>query len=205
MNQAPPAGSSVLPLLRAATGEAHQQLEDAVGIERRIGDPAAYRQLLEIFLGFYRPLETRLASLQGWAQSGIDLATRRKTPWLEADLSALGLTTPAVAALPDCAELPSVAGSLDRGFGCLYVLEGATLGGRHITAALQNSPVPADARRFFASYGAETGTRWREFLSALESRQPVDPSDVVLAARETFTCLHRWFVRQCQGHEQSPG
>ena len=204
MNSALPA-ANVLSVLRAATGEAHQQMEDAVGIERRIGDPAAYRQLLAVFLGFYRPLEARLAGLQGWTQGGIDLIARRKTHWIEADLSALSLTAPTIAALPNCAELPLVGDSLERGFGCLYVLEGATLGGRHITAALQNSPIPTAARRFFASYGPETGTRWREFLAALESRAGANQSEIVLAARETFTCLHRWFVRQCQGYEQSPG
>ena len=199
----------ILSGLRAATGGAHQQLEDAVGIEHRVQDRAGYRRLLEIFLGFYRPLEARFTSLHGWAQSGIDLAARRKTPWLEEDLSALGLTGREIDALPACAELPCIGDSLDRGFGCLYVLEGATLGGRHITTMMQDSSVPSAARRFFASYGAETGTRWREFIAALENHAnaapEADPVKIVQGAQETFACLQHWFVRECAAHEQHPG
>ena len=194
--------NDILPVLRAATGSAHQRLEDSVGIERRVADPAAYRRLLEIFLGFYRPLEHRLAALPGWQQYDLDFSARRKTPWLEADLVALGSS-----AVPDCDRLPPTA-SLANGFGCLYVLEGATLGGRQITALMNDCPVPATARRFFASYGAETGTRWREFIAALEnyasSADAAARVAVVQGAQETFGCLQGWFVRECPVHEH-PG
>ena len=196
--------SDILLALRAATGGAHQQLEDAVGIERRLHDPAAYRRLLEVFLGFYRPLEHRLAGLRGWENSRLGLPARFKTPWLEADLAALGLTASEIGALPDCADLPGT-DSLEQGFGCLYVLEGATLGGRQITAMMRDSAVPPGARRFHASYGAETGARWREFIAALENHartaDAAGRAEIVRGARETFTCLQGWFVRECPAHE----
>ena len=194
----------ILSALRAATGQTHQQLEGAVDIGRRLHNPAAYRRLLEIFLGFYRPLERRLAGLRGWDVYRLDLSARRKTPWLEADLLALEPVAPGKNVPPDCMDLPRT-DSLNRGFGCLYVLEGTTLGGRQITAMLQGSAVPAGARRFFASYGAETGTRWREFIRALEDHarttDDAGRAEIVWGAQETFACLQGWFVRDCPAHE----
>ena len=185
----------ILPSLRAATGEAHQALEDAVAIDRRLVDLAGYRQILEIFLGFYRPLEPGLLVL-----SGLDADERWKTPWLEADLRVLGLTAPQIAELPDCHDLPR-GGTPARAFGCLYVLEGATLGGRHISAMMAQSAVPPGARRFFGGYGERTGERWREFVGVLEHHAvgagDAERGDIIQGAGETFACLHHWYVRQC--------
>ena len=200
--------NEILPALRATIGDAHQRLEEVVRIEHRVTDPTAYRQLLEIFLGFYRPLERHLAALPGWQENGVDFQARLKTPWLESDLLDLGSTASDLVTLPDSNRLPS-ADTLAGGFGCLYVLEGATLGGRQITALMQDSLTPPTARRFFASYGAETGVRWREFIAALEAyaatANDARRAEIVRGARETFACLHDWFVRECQRHEQQPG
>ena len=128
-----------------------------------------YTRLLRSFFGFYRPLEDRLFALNDWAAHGLALPGRRKTPWLVSDLHVLGLSLEEIQALPSCAKLPTISNHA-QGFGCLYVLEGATLGGRQITALLQSSPVSTSARRFFNSYGSETGARWREFLVCLQRR-----------------------------------
>lgn len=196
-NNQPP---GVLPALRAATGEAHQRLEDAVDIERRLADPLRYRQLLEIFLGFYRPLERSIPIAEHKRGLGLDLSERRKVPWLEEDLSVLGLTGPEIEQLPDCPELPRV-DTPPRAMGCLYVLEGATLGGRHISAMMARSAIPPGARRFFSGYGERTGERWREFVAMLErdaaGLENAESGAIIEGAQETFACLHRWFVRQC--------
>lgn len=185
----------LLTALRSATTEAHRRLEDTVDIPRVVLDPEGYRRLLAAFFGFYRPLERELAALTGWESCGLDLAGRWKTPWLASDLAALGLEAPALQTLPDCAALPALDG-LARGLGCLYVLEGATLGGRQITALMQGSPAPPEARRFFASYGAETGLRWREFLAGLRSFEErstaPERADLLAAALDTFHGLQRW-------------
>ena len=189
----------VLPALRAATGKAHQAFEDAVAIDRCLADPARYRQILEIFLGFYRPLERRLI-----VPAGSDSDERRKTPWLEADLGAIGLTAAQIAGLPDCSDLPRV-DTPARSFGCLYVLEGATLGGRHISAMMAQSTVPPGARQFFGGYGEHTGERWREFIGALERHAAgagdADREETIQGAEETFACLHRWYVRQSPAND----
>lgn len=190
----PPLVHAIVPTLRVATGEAHQRLEQTVDITRCAADLDRYRQLLARFLGFYRPLERRLGALPGWETSGVDFSNRLKTPWLAADLRALGLSA-AVESLPRCVDLPCT-DDLSHGFGCLYVLEGATLGGRQITALLRDSPVPPDARAFFGSYGAETGTRWKEFVAALETHAATASEKgraaVVKGGVETFDRLQRW-------------
>ena len=192
--------TDILAALRAATDEAHRQLEAAVEIETCVADRERYAGLLRSFFGFYRPLEDRLFASDGGAGCGVGLDGRRKTPWLAADLQALGLNPGEIEALPLCANLPATNDDARR-FGCLYVLEGATLGGRQITALLQRSPIPADARHFFGSYGSETGVRWREFTVSLQREADAagatGRAEIVTAAQQTFTCLHEWIVAGC--------
>ena len=199
-----PPQPGILPALRAATGDAHQQLEDAVAIERCLADLTQYQRLLEIFHGFYGPLEALLFRGHPWQESELDISGRYKTPWIEDDLLGLGLPRPDLSTLPVCDQLPP-SGSPSQAFGCLYVLEGATLGGRHISAMMGRSNVPPTARRFFAGYGEQTGERWREFGAALERHAAGAGSarggEIIQGARETFACLHRWHVRHYATHE----
>lgn len=198
MIDAMPVAGDLLSALRTATAAAHRTLEDAVGIPRRLLKVAEYRQLLVTFLGFYRPLERALWAAGDWNSCGLDLTGRQKTPWLAGDLQALGVDA---AALPDCGRMPAI-DDLAQGLGCLYVLEGATLGGRQITGMMEGSPVPPDARRFFASYGAETGLRWQEFLAALKSFEgrsaEWERAELVEAATDTFRALQLW-LEECEG------
>ena len=196
----------ILAALRTATSQMHQQLEAVVQIEACVAVREKYTERLRRFFGFYRPLEERLFALNGWTERGVDLPSRRKTPWLAADLRALGLSRGEIEALPNCAKLPTTNDDA-QAFGCLYVLEGATLGGRQITALLQRSPISTDARRFFSSYGSETGTRWREFIVSLEREAETvgeaGRAEIVTAAQQTFTCLREWIVAGCSHHEHS--
>jgi heme oxygenase len=179
--------------LRTETQAAHQRLEECVQIERKVASRPAYTELLRAFRGFYEPLEQRLLACTGWAEAGLDLEGRRKTTWLDADLAALGVSETEISHLPRCGRLPSVQ-SLARAFGAEYVLEGATLGGRHISAMLTKSGIPEDARHFFASYGSAVGARWQQFLAALGAFAESSGAgeEIVAGARETFSSLEAW-------------
>ncbi|MDB6174977.1 MAG: hypothetical protein JWL59_4288 [Chthoniobacteraceae bacterium] len=186
----------ILERLRTATKGAHAQLEERVQIEARVIDLQRYAELLEDFLGWYEPLESGMRRLAGWGDYGLDLAVRCKSPWLAHDLNALGYSEAQIATLPRCRDLPTVE-TLARGFGCAYVMEGATLGGRHISGLLHESPVPKEARTFFGSYGPRVGERWKEFVAALEAFSDHEGygDQVVDAARQTFESMESWICR----------
>lgn len=162
-------------------------------MEDRIQNVSLYQELLEKFYGFYAPLEAEIEALPDWKSWSLDFTKRRKRVWLEEDLSALGLDAAQIKSLPMCTDLPQVS-SLAEGFGCAYVLEGSTLGGRQISSLLEQSQTPQNARAFFRSYGSDVGLKWKEFLAALEnfSRNHLSQEPTVQAANNTFTSLQKW-------------
>ena len=85
---------------------------------------------------------------------------------------------------------------LREALGCLYVLEGSTLGGKIITAHLKRV-LPLDESRgcsFFNSYGDDVGPMWSSFLGILSRHcERHDDADVVVhSACQTFASLDRW-------------
>ena len=127
---------------------------------------------------------------------GFDLQARLKTPLLNRDLAWLTARCPvADAAVPPAPAVPDFSAAV----GCLYVLEGAALGGqiiaRHVGDTLGLSPAAGLA--FYTSYGADRGRMWRGFRAAAESwadEGAVDPEAVIEAARSTFGLLDAWLT-----------
>ncbi len=189
-----PSFSSLLERLKNETRPEHEAIEAVLDLMDEGLTMSAYRSRLERFYGFYATIERRLHELGGWDEHGIDLSARRKLPLLESDLKALGVE--AVSGLPVCMELPILPGLAD-GFGCLYVLEGSTLGGqfigRHVREVL--GVTPEAGGRFFHGYGEETGSMWRSFRVALAdfADTQVIQDRVVTAAFATFRGLRLWF------------
>ena len=186
--------SAIHDRLRRATRASHERLEAIVDVNRAARTPEGYRRLLAAMLGFYDPLEAALGRLD-WMQAGIDLAARRKSHLIEADLATLGLTRADIARLPRCADVP-VPDGLPVGFGCLYVVEGATLGGRLILRQVgeELGLGPACGAAFYASYGPDVGRRWREFLARLTETCTDEPAAAAAteAALATFAALEGW-------------
>jgi heme oxygenase (biliverdin-IX-beta and delta-forming) len=190
------AGSAdILALLKSETKSEHDAAESAL----RFFDPQFsiedYSKTIRLFFGFYHPLEEQLWHVPGWAEAGLDLEHRRKSVRLESDLRALGISNPH--SLPFCSNLPKLDG-LGDGFGCLYVLEGATLGGRHISRYLREklNVLPETTGAFHAGYGERTGAMWSEFREKLTAY--ADGRDenkkIVDAALATFRSLREWMI-----------
>ncbi|WP_147321215.1 biliverdin-producing heme oxygenase [Rhodoferax lacus] len=162
-------------------------------------DPALSREryldCLCRFYGYYAPLELRLRGSPGWAEAGFAYAARYKSALLAQDLLALGLLPARLHGLPSCSALPTVETTAQL-FGCLYVLEGATLGGQIITRHLQASLglTPESGAAFFAGYGAQTGSRWKEFGAHLTAfaLQSGAGDAIVASANSTFETLDHW-------------
>ncbi len=186
--------SAIHDRLRRATRASHERLEAIVDITRAARTPEGYRRLLAAMLGFHDPFEAALGRLD-WTGAGIDLAARRKSHLIEADLATLGLARADIARLPRCADVP-VPDDLPAGFGCLYVVEGATLGGRLILRQVGEDLGlgPDSGAAFYASYGPDVGRLWREFLARLAETCAGEPAAATAteAALATFAALERW-------------
>jgi heme oxygenase len=184
----------ILSRLRSETRPHHDAVEARLGLLDRTTTPDGYRDLLLRFWGFYQPVEARIGGLADWPGLGLDYDRRRKAPLLERDLAACGVGR----ALLDgfrCPALPDLA-SVPHALGCLYVLEGATLGGRVITRhlrGLSGGPFPC---AFFASYGDDVGAMWKAFGSFLTDYAAGRGEDdrIVQSARSTFDALGAWLA-----------
>lgn len=186
----------ILNYLKERTSQLHTRIEQTVSIPDRLRSVAAYTHLLARLHGFYAPLEDRLCAVAGSSELGLDLAERRKACLLRRDLVAIGTTRASIDALPRCLDLPVVADPGDV-LGCLYVVEGATLGGKIVSRLVGRTLglAPDHGCSFFASYGERVGEMWAEFRRVLEEYSAVTPGAgdrIVAAAIETFSGLDRW-------------
>jgi heme oxygenase len=185
--------------LKSSTRSHHERLEERLDIRQQLLSEPQYLRLVLGFLGFYRPLEARLVEFApAFAQLHISLPARLKTTHLEGDLMHLGLTAEEIEAVPRCTSLPALT-TFARAVGCLYVLEGSTLGAQIIVQHLRRAlpHLEPDTMRFFAGYGAQTGSMWRSFVAALDGHPWSDEemTDAVDGACDTFERLEHWLVR----------
>ena len=184
----------LLSVLRDATRSHHTRLEQRMNILRPDFSLDDYQRLLLGFLGYYRPLERTLAACPGLQSWLPDYPRRIKTPLLERDLLALGHDPADLQHIPECGQMPEIH---DRSqiMGCLYVMEGSTLGGqllqRHFNQTLGLTVDTGVC--FFAGYGPETRSLWQHFGACLVAAEP-DEASVVTTACQTFTSLESWFA-----------
>jgi heme oxygenase len=198
------ASTAVLSRLRLATRDEHEAVERVLDLMSASLTPEGYRQRLEQFYGFYAPLEKALR--EGFAENadpegefGFSPAARsalasrlNKTNHLRQDLEYLGVPT---GVLPLCRDLPPM-GTQAEVLGCLYVLEGATLGGRMITQHVRSALgiTPTTGGRFFEGYGDGTGSMWQGMRQLLVAGSPDTQTEnaIVTNAISTFACLRGW-------------
>lgn len=189
---------ALLPTLKLQTADCHAALETSMGVFQRVKSTEDYRGLMRKFYTLYEPLEGRLERSADWAGRGWDFAARRKTPWLREDLRALGVSDAEMASWPRATGLPKL-DEFGAAVGCLYVIEGSTLGGQVIAKELLD-PLGLTAERggkFFRAYGEATGRRWREFGQWAETQAAQVPLETtaVKGARDTFDGFAQWMNR----------
>ncbi len=204
---------NVMARLKQATAALHADVE-ALPRMRRLVDPELarkeYQDLLRRFYRANRLCERHLlARAAVWESRGLDWSSRLgKTAWLEEDLQRLdpdwrpstpasplaGAWFPSLANLEDLTPPPYAGEGFARAAGCLYVLEGATLGSRVILGLLGRARErPAgDATRFFQGYGPRTGERWATLGRDLQAHLGQDEEafdQALVAASETYAFL----------------
>ena len=196
-----PAPSTILTRLRLETRGEHVAVERVLDLMSPALTKGAYRHKLVQFYGFYGPLEAALqvrcalpedCLAPGKSQLAKLLPRLNKTALLRQDLQYLGVLTDA---LPLCCRLPSIDTEAEV-LGCLYVMEGATLGGRmitqHVLATFGITPTMGGS--FFDGYAGDTGRMWQAMRHVLEScANDTQTEDVIVAnAIATFACLRAW-------------
>ncbi len=154
--------------LRQATHEAHVRLNRHPllrQVTRPTLDIPTYTRILQTYWCFYRMAETLIAGCLARGLADFPYNDRYKTGWLEQDLTCFGI-------LPDlsrcCRRRPALTAPRSPAelTGLMYPLEGSTLGGQVISRHLENSLglTAGSGGRFFSGYGAETGSRWMQFM-----------------------------------------
>jgi heme oxygenase (biliverdin-IX-beta and delta-forming) len=185
----------VLSALKTRTQVYHRDIETVVNLMDPEMTLAEYGQLLQIFHGFYSPMEAAAAAnFEAETLARFNFENRRKTAWLRSDLQALGLEpdTTHQAELPPLETYPQV-------LGAFYVMEGATLGGQHIArqVAQKFGVTPEKGCAFFSSYQEKRMPMWQAYQAALVACD--EPDALVDAACEAFRCFNAW----CKSNKES--
>lgn len=184
----------LLARLKTETRPHHDRIESAMNPMRPDLTRDEYIEMLKRMYGFYSAWEE---AASGWftGEQEAFFAARKKAELLEDDLRVLTGGDIDLQDLPRCQELP-ITECFAEVLGALYVLEGSTLGGQYIARHLQQKlgVTPESGSRFFASYGHQVGSMWRETQGFLTTHGHGHEDDVVTAAAQTFERLQRWMT-----------
>ena len=151
---------------------------------------ADYSYLLGLFYSYFGGLE-RLIEHQGIEKYLPDYVDRRKAKLILEDLLALHVSNPEIC---QHVQLPVIESPF-RALGALYVMEGSTLGGVHITKMIQKKlSGNENIYHFFSGYGDRNPLMWNRFKNALDhSTADEDEIAFILSgAEDTFHRFYEW-------------
>jgi heme oxygenase (biliverdin-IX-beta and delta-forming) len=178
--------------LRAATAQAHHDLDSSLGVLDRPWGVEGHLRWLSATWGLLAPLERSLAAWAVEDPGVLDVAARARAAMVLDDLRVLGADEDTIAALSECPDVPVVTDRASA-LGVAYVLDGSTLGGRLIAQTVVAQGVPAAATTSLT--GVEgTGRRWRETMAAVESAGPDAVPAMTTAALATFAAYRSWLA-----------
>ncbi len=180
--------------LKRETAPAHQHLEAQLGLLDPGLEVHRYLRVLETFYGFYVPVEIDVAR-RAAAELPLGFPLRARAELIERDLLALGLSPADLATLPLCSDRPELA-SVEDLAGCLYVLEGACLGGQALTPLVHRrlGLAKESGAAFFAGDEEWTLPRWTVIVAWLDGlpRTGASTAQIISAAKATFDAFARW-------------
>lgn len=189
------APSTILTRLRLETRGEHDAVERVLDLMGAGLTRETYCQRLVQFYGFYGPLEAALRARCATPYLQTLASRLNKTSLLRQDLHYLSVSTDALAL---CRDLPPIDDQTEI-LGCLYVMEGATLGGRMITQHIQATfgITPTTGGSFFDGYGDGTGKMWQAMRHLLVSCAVDTQTEdaLVASAIATFASLRGWCDR----------
>lgn len=179
--------------LRRATQPAHRQLEAALGL---LEDPVTAHRILgtlQRLHGFHAAWEPALAPVV----PAPVLLPRLKLPLLEQDLHVFGATKESLHNAPACHAAALLCRNPAAAAGTLYVMEGGTLGGQVIVRSLEHTGWFSSRRpSYWNPYGADTGRRWSETVTYLESLPDRCADEAIASAIACFELLQSWLLQE---------
>lgn len=195
MNSIPAPG--FLQLLRSATNEQHKALEDTPLSKALLNQEVSrdqYKAYLQKMLAINLYFEKNIFPLAA-AVTG-DTNNRYKSQKILADLAFVPgrpIENPNDFYMPQHTHHATA-----YALGCMYVLEGSTLGGKfilqHIGKILSYNAFAGAT--YFAGYGELTGSMWKSFLEKLSGyadNYPQYQPAVLQGARESFEAIRYYF------------
>ena len=178
--------------LRAATAQAHENIENQLDVFGPDGSVQHYANLLQRWLWFFEAWEPAaavcLAPLDDF------LSRRSRIAALKADLLVCGITPVSAPIAAPCNLGPIFPHHRAIALGTLYVNEGSTLGGQIISKTIEKKLgfTPENGGRFYAGYGSQTMPMWNQTKKFLDTAEPQIADQVVTAADDTFRFLADW-------------
>ncbi len=152
-----------------------------------------YRRVLRALYGYHAALEPGLMRIAAMALAA---APRPSSPLLERDLLALGIDREEIAGVPRCAALPPLQ-TVEHLAGCVYVTEGAKLGGRVIARSVERRLGFTSERgcSYFSNEGKDPRPGWAAVTGWIDDLgATVDGQEVVRSATLTFETLADWLA-----------
>jgi heme oxygenase len=188
-------------IVKQYTQDAHRGLESTMCMRQLMSDSLTvpeYHNILKrwnVWLSLnYTPITNALSE-----NNLPDISERGRQSHLHEDINALDHLISCQVEQSPQATMPKVESitiyNADYALGCLYVLEGSTLGAALITRHLRahfDTGIPC---RFYASYGVNTPRMWHCFVEHFDSRLTSEKSilEACRGAKTTFESLKHCF------------
>jgi heme oxygenase len=180
---------NILEKVKTATRERHDEMEAVAFSDKIAAQSLSLQEYKALILGhyvFHRETEAKLLKLTALQTlDELKVSERMKSGLLLADLQQLQLE-PYLFSFQPGLQLSHPAQAL----GCMYVMEGATLGGSVIRRSLVKIPEIAQsgALHYYGCYGDQTGSRWKQFKQVVEQRVVSDEEQqqFLQSADDTF-------------------
>lgn len=183
--------------LKVATSPLHRVLDHSPALRPLLSNTLSigeYTEILCLMRQWYALNEIFILQNLSHRTTPSSLDMRCKLQFIDTDLRRLEHSID-----PKRAMAPALDISSDyQALGALYVLEGATQGGRFIAKKIENHFKRKDITHFFASYGNALDQRWAEFTDHLNNTLVTEGhiEQAIEGATAVFESMTQWFDTQ---------
>ncbi|SFD18459.1 Heme oxygenase [Chitinophaga sp. CF118] len=180
--------------IRESTETLYQELENIfISRIKQVSTPSEYMSLLQLFYGYYYPLEQHIAAHLDTSFS-VGFEHRRKAPLLLQDMAVISGSPVEPSHL--CTGIPEITDAC-QALGALYALERFALGGQAIARILTDNlliPELPKAITFFEGYSSNTQTMWDSLVHYLDGYNGTDAQKARLigTVEDTFLKFKLW-------------